>query len=482
MHTMAAATDVLRRHWGYRAFRGAQQDAVRAALESRDALVLMPTGGGKSLCYQVPALLLDGLTLVISPLISLMDDQVQALRRHGIAAAALHGGVARRDAAAALAAAGEGSLRLLYVAPERFASPRFREAFTAFRLALLVVDEAHCVSQWGNGFRPAYLGLGEVREALDCPAMALTATATPEVRADIVRLLRLRQPRILACGFDRPNLYWAVDPIARERDRERRMLHELRRLESGSAIVYASTRRSVDWTTDALNRLGMTAAAYHAGIDAPIRRELQDRFMSGRVRVIVATSAFGMGIDNADVRLVLHAHMSGSIEAYYQEAGRGGRDGQPARALLLSSPRDAAIQRFLIEQAFPPISIVRDVHAVLRRASRESSATAAPAAAGVRGAAQLEGALLALERAGALRREHERPADGRPVDRLRLTISDPRRIDWQAIDAGRQRELRRLHAMVAYCAHERCRRAFLLRYFGERPPKSCNGCDRCALR
>jgi ATP-dependent DNA helicase RecQ len=357
--TLDEARSVLRRRFGFDDFRGVQAGAVAAVLSGRDVLVLMPTGAGKSICYQVPALLLPGLTLVVSPLVSLMQDQVERLHRIGVPAGAIHGGVARSDARATLQAGVSARLRLLYVAPERFDSGAFRRALADMRIALLVVDEAHCVSQWGEAFRPAYLRLGEVRASLSCPAIALTATATPEVRRDVVRCLGLRAPRTLVGGFDRPNLHWSAVELASRRARDAWLAARVCQADAGSVLVYAATRREVEQLSDRLNAGGIRAAAYHAGQAAARREALQQRFMGGAIRVMVATSAFGMGIDKPDVRLVVHAQPSGSLEAYYQEAGRAGRDGAAAHCVLAFSPRDRTTLRFLVEQAYPPEHVVR---------------------------------------------------------------------------------------------------------------------------
>lgn len=271
----AAARDALRRHFGYPDFRGAQADAIAAVLHGRDVLVLMPTGGGKSLCYQVPAAVLPGLTLVVSPLISLMKDQVDRLDAAGIPATFVNSTLERAEADARLAAAEEGRIRLLFVAPERFESSAFRTRLGRFRVALLAVDEAHCISQWGHDFRPSYLGLGKVRESLDCPVIALTATATPEVRNDICGVLRLRDPLILTNGFDRPNLRWHVVHARDEGEKDRILLELLRRRTGpGVSIVYASTRRSVDALADVLHRSGIRSAGYHAGIPGEDRKSV----------------------------------------------------------------------------------------------------------------------------------------------------------------------------------------------------------------
>jgi ATP-dependent DNA helicase RecQ len=332
------AVQVLRSVWGYGELRRPQRLAVLAALGGRDALVVLPTGAGKSLCYQLPALALPGLTLVVSPLISLMQDQVAALRRRGIAAAYLSSGqrVAVQDAVRT--AVGTGHIRLLYVAPERL--PRLPTLLRGRRLSLLAVDEAHCISEWGHDFRPQYRRIGWWRAALGRPpTIALTATATPATRRDIQGVLGLRRPVAITASFDRPNLFLVARRLEGERERFA-ALAALLAAATGSAIVYVPTRNRADGAASVLRSRGVAAAPYHAGLPPPARRALLRRFLDGDVRVMVATTAFGMGIDKADVRLVVHLGVPTRPEAYYQEAGRAGRDGQPARCELLWCERD----------------------------------------------------------------------------------------------------------------------------------------------
>jgi ATP-dependent DNA helicase RecQ len=430
--------------------RGGQGDAVAAVLGGRDVLVLMPTGGGKSLCYQIPALALPGLTLVVSPLISLMLDQVDALQAKGIPAAFVNSALSADEVEARLAAAEEGRLKLLYVAPERFDSPRFRERLARFDVALLAVDESHCISQWGHDFRPSYLRLGALRASLGCPVIALTATATPEVRRDIIHQLRLQDPTVVSRGFDRTNLRWRVLAARDEAEKDRLLLSLLRtRPPEGVPLVYAATRKAVDALADLLNRAGIRAAGYHAGIADVERRRLQDAFMEERAGVVVATNAFGMGVDKPNVRLVAHYHLPGSLEAYYQEAGRAGRDGRMSDCVLFYSPRDRQTHLFMIEQNHPPRDVIVAVYEAVHRAARTRGAgEALPLDVIVRGARpargeeQVRAALRVLEGAGAVRLHGAPHRD--PWLRL---IATPTRLARELDPIRRERCLRFLGAL-----------------------------------
>ena len=348
---MEQARAVLASRFGYDAFRPGQEAVVSALLAGRDVLAVMPTGAGKSVCYQVPAVVMEGMALVVSPLVSLMADQVRAVQEAGIRGAYLNSTLAPGQQAEVLRRAAEGAYDLMYVAPERLADPRFAEFARTARLALIAVDEAHCVSQWGQDFRPSYLSIGQFIAELPVrpPVAALTATATDLVRRDIVRLLGLRDAACTVTGFDRPNLRFAV-----ERREPKQKLARLdafideRRAESG--IVYCAKRATVEEVCDHLRERGVAATRYHAGLSAEERERNQRAFVNDTAPVMVATNAFGMGIDKSNVSYVVHYNMPGSVEAYYQEAGRAGRDGSPAECLLLWCDGDIAAGRFFIEQ------------------------------------------------------------------------------------------------------------------------------------
>lgn len=405
--TLADAERVLARWFGYSSLRPPQRRAIGAVLAGRDTLVVMPTGGGKSLCFQVPALLLDRLTVVLSPLVSLMKDQVDTLVRKGVPAAGLHGGMTSGEQADAIGEVIRGTVRLLYVAPERLVAGKTLGALTRIRVALLAVDEAHCISEWGHEFRPAYRELLAIRRLLGMPpTIALTATATPVVRDDIVRVCGLRAPVRVTAGFDRPNLHYGVHRVGRARERTNRLV-KLVSARDGPAVVYAQTRSRVERLGALLVRAGVPAVPYHAGQQPDLRRRTQDRFMRGHVEVIVATSAFGMGVDKPDVRLVVHDAMSASLESYYQEAGRAGRDGRLSHCFLLYARADRRSPEYFIRSASPSRATVEAVY----RAAVQCDA-GAPGAAWIDQAAvarkarvpraEVGGAMGILERAGAV--------------------------------------------------------------------------------
>lgn len=470
-----AARAALRERFGYARFRPAQEAVVRAVLSGSDVLGVLPTGGGKSVCFQVPALLASGLTVVVSPLISLMQDQVAGARRRGIPAVCLTSAATAAEHREAERALRSGAAKLLYVAPERLASSRFRRLLETEPVSRLAVDEAHCISEWGHDFRPCYRRIARFREAVGGPpTVALTATATPATRADVVSSLGLRDPVQVICSVDRPNLRWAACRAPSLEAGARFVIREVRS-GTGAAIVYLATRRRAVRMAEALRRLGTDAAPYHAGMRPAERAAVQEAFLGGGLRVVCATNAFGMGIDHPRVRLVCHLGLPGSLEAYVQEAGRAGRDGKPARCVLVACPGDELLQREFIRRRWPS-------GRALSRAWKALPEGRAVTAEEVRGngLGRLDGETLAsafriLAEFGCARLV--RAPDGtealvRGPERLR------RRLDFGAPRRGRRRSLRRFRGLLRYLGTRGCRRAAIAAYFGESAPP-CSGCDRC---
>ncbi len=442
---LALARTVLLQHFGFPDFRPAQRRVIQSVLAGRDTLAVLPTGGGKSVCFQVPALVLDGLTVVVSPLLSLMQDQVEAARRRGMAAAALNSAQEADDQHAVLDAVRTGQLRLLYVSPERLERLAGRLTALGVRVGLLAVDEAHCISEWGHDFRPSYRLLLAARIRLGRPpVVALTGSATPEVREDIAASLRLgggRRWDLHLDSFDRQNLWFGVVRVKSDRERFGEVLSRLS-ARQGTAIVYAPTRRITEGLARSIHFAGFRAASYHAGLDRGRREEVLHRFLSGGLDVVTATSAFGMGIDKPDVRVVVHWMTPPTPESYYQEAGRAGRDGEASRCVLLYAKGDAELHRRQLDVTFPDERVVA-------RAWRDPAALA------------------------------KLPANVKEsVERLRKELqpeSGP--VDWKRIRSRRRRAEARIAAMERYATTSGCRRRELLRYFGE-TLKDCAGCDR----
>jgi ATP-dependent DNA helicase RecQ len=448
-YTLEDARAALREHFGYPAFRAGQEAAVESVLAGKDTLVVLPTGGGKSLCFQVPALMLPKLTVVISPLISLMKDQVDALVARGLPATFVNSTLSSSQISDRLARAVRGDVKLLYVAPERFDFGKTAERLRDAGVSLLAVDEAHCISEWGHDFRPSYLRINQLREKLGWPpTVALTATATPHVRTDIVAQLKLESPNTIITGFDRTNLSYHVLPTKTEQDKDDALVHLLRETD-GLAVIYAATRKAVERISALLARARIPAAAYHAGLDDERRRSVQDAFMNEDVRAIVATNAFGMGIDKPNVRLVIHYAMPGTLEAYYQEAGRAGRDGQPAACYLLHAFPDRFTHEFFIKGAYPDQSLVEEVYEVIRRnADRTGAIELSPDDIALRlkvkaGGREVESAQRILMKAGAFAVAQE--GGGRVIVRL---LAAPERIKRElGSDPSHSLELGILRAM-----------------------------------
>lgn len=348
----------MRTYWGYSSFRPLQGEIIDAAVKGRDVLAILPTGGGKSVCFQVPALMKEGIAIVVTPLIALMKDQVQNLRDRGVKALAIHSGMDRRETELALNNAAYGDFKFLYVSPERLSTRLFQAWLPQMDVSCIVVDEAHCISQWGYDFRPDYLRIGEMRKSVDAPVIALTATATPAVADDIMERLCFREKLVLKSGFERPNLSYIVRKTA---DKAGQLLSICRGVQ-GSGIVYVRSRAKTQEIASLLISNGISASFYHAGLGHETRAERQEQWKRSEVRVMVCTNAFGMGIDKPDVRFVVHADLPDSPEAYFQEAGRAGRDGKPSFAVLLWNGNDLTRLSMLEKLSFPPLEYVEDIY------------------------------------------------------------------------------------------------------------------------
>jgi ATP-dependent DNA helicase RecQ len=444
---LAVARQLLRTSFGHTDFRPLQSRIIHHVLSGRDVLAVLPTGGGKSLCFQIPALASGRLTVVVSPLIALMQDQVGTLVNRGVPAAALNSTNDAATQAAIVADAAAGRLKLVYVSPERL--PRFADELLARGGAVsrLAVDEAHCIVEWGHDFRPSFRALRPVRQLLrNPPCVALTGTATPDVRRSIQESLGFRpDAREIVGSFDRPNLQFEVIGVSGREDRLARMT-TLVRATRGTCIVYAPTRGLVEGLTRVLVEWGIVAAPYHAGMTATERATVLQRFLADDVRVVVATCAFGMGIDKAGVRLVAHWTMPPTPESYYQEAGRAGRDRAPARCVLFHHPSDAVLPRKQLATTFPAERLIAQLWRDPALRARQPASVVAAA------------------------------------DRLAAELRPDRgAVDWRAVRRRRREAARRIDAMVGYARASGCRRRALLNWFGERLER-CSGCDRCSPR
>jgi ATP-dependent DNA helicase RecQ len=477
-----AATQI----FSFSMLRPGQLEVMDDVLEGHPVVTVMPTGAGKSLCYQLPAIMLGaqgGVTLVVSPLIALMKDQVDSLRARGIEAAALTSAAGPEEQADILAGIRGSVYTLVYVAPERFRSPRFLDALAQIgdRLALLAIDEAHCISVWGHDFRPDYRRLGDAVMALRPPRLvALTATATPEVREDIAAQLHMADARYHVHGFDRPNLQLTVERAGGAADKCARMIERVRTRAGGVALVYAATRKNAERYAEALRDTGMRVRVYHAGLDDQERVDAQDDFMGDRLDAIVATNAFGMGVDKSDIRLVVHADVPRSPEAYYQEAGRGGRDGAPTDCVLLFNHSDVRLQEFLIDASYPSAELLRGMWKILREQPELGSRPERLQAClpGDPHASTVSSAIRILLRHGYLRQ------DGDWLLAVRPDVSGQAQpLDVAELAQRADVERRKLRTMVEYAYYPRCRRQFILEYFGDSDWRDrdlrCRACDNC---
>ncbi|MBK1853650.1 ATP-dependent DNA helicase RecQ [Verrucomicrobiaceae bacterium 5K15] len=471
----------LKKYFGFDGFLDAQEEVVDQILSGQDGLVVMPTGGGKSLCYQLPAMCLSGVTLVVSPLIALMKDQVDALLEKGIPATMINSTLSWDEQRQRIDQMKRGEFKLVYIAPERFRVAAFMEALKQVEISLFAVDEAHCLSQWGHDFRPEYMKLGRALEQIGRPqAIALTATATPVVRKDILEVLALREPFETVSGFSRPNLSLSIVEVEKHKVKHERLKKVVAKWKTG--IVYCSTRKRVEEVGELLHSWGIKSIAYHGGMTPDERDRTQNIFISKQADVAVATNAFGMGIDRSDVRFVLHYEVPGSIEAYYQEAGRAGRDGEAAYCELLFNYADTRTQEFFIEGANPGYQTIADVYQFLQN-DADANFEVQRTIDEIKEGAEVKNGMAVGSAIGILMRNGyaERfDISGKRMKGTRLLKPDQAlNIDRHALEEKERRDREKLDSMVHFCYGQQCRQQAILEYFGEDDAQTCGTCDIC---
>ncbi|MFI3290936.1 MAG: ATP-dependent DNA helicase RecQ [Opitutales bacterium] len=479
----------LEKYFGFGEFRHSQRDIIDSILRGEDTLAVMPTGGGKSLCYQLPALLLDGVTFVVSPLIALMKDQVDALLAKGISARYINSSQTPNEQYEILNQLRAGEIKLLYIAPERFKAPSFLSALRDIKIALFAIDEAHCISQWGHDFRPDYMRLGKALQLLGKPRVAaFTATATEEVRIDILKQLNMQEPSVYVSGFARENLSFNVRSVNSKSEKFERILELIEEHKTG--IIYCSTVKGVETVSEMLDSEKIKHISYNGKMTANERDEAQEEFISGKASIAVATNAFGMGIDRADIRFVCHYDLAGSIEAYYQEAGRAGRDGKESYCELLFMYADKRVQEFFIEGSNPSLDLIENLYKVLRaKVDKEGMCilTIDEMASILKkdiykkqvNTMALSSAISVLRRYGYIERldGEGRTKATRIVD-LKLHPLDLE-IDKEALEDKKRKDSLKLKSVMSFAYSNTCRHEWVLDYFGEKSTSKCGKCDKC---
>lgn len=484
MATVEKAREVLREVFGFEDFLDGQESVMEEILSGRDGSVVMPTGGGKSLCYQLPALCREGVTLVVSPLIALMKDQVDALEKKGVAVTLINSTLSWDEQRERLDGMKRGDFSLVYIAPERFKASSFMNALEGVKISMVAVDEAHCLSQWGHDFRPDYMRLGNALEALGRPqCIALTATATAVVREDIRSVLKLREPFERISGFERPNLSISVTPVEKVAQKYAKMKKTIEAHKTG--IVYCATRKKVEEVAETIHSWGLNCVAYHGGMSDKERERTQNQFIKKEADIAVATNAFGMGIDRSDVRFVIHFEIPGSVEAYYQEAGRAGRDGEAAVCDLLFNYADTRTQEFFIQGVNPGAQLIRELYQFLLSDADENyevfrTLDEIKEATGTKNAMGLGNGLGHLMRSRMVERFDVPGSRTKGTRLLRPeVIARDLEINEEALEEKERRDREKLEKVVQLCYANTCRQQWILEYFGEVDAPLCGSCDVC---